>query len=234
MRSPSILVVDDEAPLAELVRGYLAAEAWDVTVVSDGLAAVDAARDVAPDVIVLDVMLPEIDGLEALRRIRVFSDAYVIMLTARTDEIDRVLGLTLGADDYLTKPFSPRELVARIKTLLRRPRSTDRSSEDGRIVVDELVVDEPARLTFVEGQPVDLTALEFDLLLALLTDRGVVFTRQRLLDRLWGMDYVGDQHVVDVHIANLRSKLGDDAVKARYIETVRGVGYRFRPAASER
>ena len=230
MTAPRILVVDDEAPMVELIREYLAAEGMDVAVAGDGPAAVDAVRDRRPDVVILDVMLPGLDGFEVLRRVRTFSDAYVIMLTARAEEIDRIIGLSVGADDYLVKPFSPRELVARVKALLRRPRA-DRGQATGRLELGELVIDQPTRIVTVRGSPVGLTVIEFDLLLTLAQDPGVVFSRQRLLDRAWGMDYVGDEHVVDVHLANLRRKLGDDAARPTFIETVRGIGYRFKEAS---
>ena len=233
MTAPRILVVDDEVPMVELVREYLAAEGMDVAVAGDGPAAVDAVRDRRPDVVILDVMLPGLDGFEVLRRVRTFSDAYVIMLTARAEEIDRIIGVSVGADDYLVKPFSPRELVARVKALLRRPRA-DRGQATGRLELGELVIDQPTRIVTVRGSPVGLTVIEFDLLLTLAQDPGVVFSRQRLLDRAWGMDYVGDEHVVDVHLGNLRRKLGDDATRPTFIETVRGAGYRFRPRGAGR
>ena len=227
MTTPRVLVVDDETPIVDLVRQYLAAEGMDVAEATDGPSAVEAVRERRPDVVVLDVMLPGLDGFEILRRVRIFSDAYVIMLTARAEEIDRIVGLSVGADDYLVKPFSPRELVARVKALLRRPR-VDRGPSAERIELGELAIDEPTRFVTVRGDPVTLTTIEFDLLLTLAREPGVVFSRQRLLDRVWGMDYVGDEHVVDVHLGNLRRKLGDDAARPTFIETVRGAGYRFR------
>jgi two-component system alkaline phosphatase synthesis response regulator PhoP len=150
----------------------------------------------------------------------------VIMLTARAEEIDRIVGLSVGADDYMVKPFSPRELVARVKALLRRPRAP--TGDARSLTLGELVIDEPTRTVTLRGEPVALTTIEFDLLLTLAREPGVVFPRQWLLDRVWGMDYVGDEHVVDVHLGNLRRKLGDDARRPSYIETVRGAGYRFR------
>jgi len=233
MTAARILVVDDEAPMVELVREYLAAEGMDVAVARDGPSAVDAVRDRRPDVIVLDVMLPGLDGFEVLRRVRTFSDAYVIMLTARAEEIDRIIGLSVGADDYLVKPFSPRELVARVKALLRRPRA-DWGQGAGRLELGELVIDQPTRTVTLHGREVGLTTIEFDLLLVLAQDAGVVFSRQRLLDRVWGMDYVGDEHVVDVHLGNLRHKLGDAAARPTFIETIRGAGYRFRAGGAGR
>lgn len=228
MSTTRVLVVDDEAPIVELVRGYLAAEGMDVAVAADGPSAVESVRDRRPDVVVLDVMLPGLDGFEVLRQLRTFSDAYVIMLTARAEEIDRIVGLSVGADDYLVKPFSPRELVARVKALLRRPRPGRDAAGAGRLEHGELVVDRPTRTVRLRGQPVTLTTIEFDLLATLAEEAGIVFSRQRLLDRVWGMDYVGDEHVVDVHLGNLRRKLGDDATRPTFIETVRGAGYRFR------
>ncbi len=233
---PRVLVVDDEPPIVELVTGYLEREGWSVASAGDGLEALDAIRRIDPDVVVLDVMLPGLDGVEVCRQLRAFSDAYVLMLTARGEEIDRIMGLTVGADDYLVKPFSPRELVARIKALLRRPRSGrsaatgpdaagDRAAER---VPDGLEIDEARRMVRVDGGPVDLTALEFNLLAALARDPGIVIRRQALLDQVWGADVIADDHLVDVHVANLRRKLGDDPAQPRFVETVRGVGYRLR------
>jgi len=224
-----VLVVDDEKPIIELVRGYLEREGMEVIAASDGQSGLDLIRERDPDVVVLDVNLPGLDGFEVLRRARTFSDAYVIMLTARAEEIDRIIGLAVGADDYLVKPFSPRELVARIRALLRRPRvGTEPGDEAWR--ADELTVDPRRRAVTLHGSPVLLTVIEFDLLATLIREPGVVRTRQQLLDRAWGADYVGDEHVVDVHLANLRRKLGDDPVRPTYIETIRGIGYRFREA----
>ena len=222
-----VLVVDDEAPIVELLEGYLAREGYEVLAVGSGPEAVDLVRSERPDVVILDVMLPGLDGIEVCRRIRTFSDAYVLMLTARGEEIDRIMGLTVGADDYLVKPFSPREVVARVKALLRRPRpgpGTTAAPPPG------LEVDEARHQVRVDGRPVDLTALEFSLLAALGRDPGVVIGRQALLDQVWGSEYVTDDHLVDVHIANLRRKLGDEPSRPRFIETVRGVGYRLREA----
>ncbi len=234
MTSTRVLVVDDEAPIVELVRGYLEAEGMDVFAAADGPSAVDVIRQRSPDVVVLDVNLPGFDGFEVLRQARTFTDAYVIMLTARAEEIDRIVGLSVGADDYLVKPFSPRELVVRVKALLRRPRA---ARGEGRADVLErgaLVIDTPRRTVRLRAVPVTLTTIEFDLLWTLAEDPGVVFSRQKLLDRIWGMDYVGDDHVIDVHLSNLRRKLGDHATSPTFIETVRGVGYRFRVAEGGR
>ena len=226
MTRARVLLVDDEAPIVELVRGYLERDDMEVISASDGARGLELIRERAPDVIVLDVMLPGLDGFEVLRRARTFSDAYVIMLTARAEETDRIVGLSVGADDYLVKPFSPRELVARVQALLRRPRMPAGAAEDVRRAGD-LSLDPRRRLVTVRGAPVALTMVEFDLLAALIREPGVVLTRQQLLDLVWGIDYVGDEHVVDVHIANVRRKLGEDGDRPAFVETVRGVGYRI-------
>jgi len=237
MKAPSItiLVVEDEQRLRDLVRGYLEHEGFTVRTAADGITALDLARQYAPELVVLDLMLPGIDGLEVCRQLRAFSDAYVIMLTARAEEIDRVVGLEVGADDYLTKPFSPRELIARLRAMLRRPR---RGSAPALPDVPppqrfgELVIDHGRREATLAGAVVALTTLEFALLTTLAAHPGRVFTRDQLLERVWDTDYFGDDHVVDVHIANLRKKLGDDPTAPRFIETVRGAGYRFRGRAA--
>jgi DNA-binding response OmpR family regulator len=218
------LVVDDEPPLVQVVGGYLARDGFDVLSATDGVAAVTAAREHRPDVIVLDLMLPGIDGVEACRRIRTFSDAYIIMLTAKSDEVDKLIGLSVGADDYLTKPFSPRELVARVRAMLRRPRAVP---DPGIRRFGELEVDPVGREVRAGGDPIDLTRTEFDLLDTLSAQPRVAFSRRQLLERVWSGDWYGDDHVIDVHIGNLRHKLGDDATAPRYIRTVRGVGYRM-------
>ncbi len=230
---PRILIVDDELPIRDLVRGYLEREGYHTQSAEDGATALGLARDGDFDVIVLDVMLPGVDGIEVCRQIRTFSDAYVLMLTARSEEIDKLVGLAVGADDYLTKPFSPRELVARIKALLRRPRAgtlaTGLSASPGAPPHGfnaDLVVDPARRRVTLDGADVELTRTEFDLLAVLGRDPGVVVQRVELLESVWGPDY-DDDHLIDVHIANLRRKLGDQADAPRFIETVRGVGYRM-------
>jgi len=227
-----VLVVEDERNLAGLLREYLEREGFEVREAHDGPSGLAAARDGGADVVVLDWMLPGLDGVEVLRELRRFSDAYVVMLTARSEELDRIVGLSSGADDYLTKPFSPGELVARIRAMLRRPRGggkpgADEPQEEPPVRFGKLIVDSDAREVWLREEPVRLTALEFDLLLALASRPGFVFSRSRLLERVWGGDYYGSDHVVDVHVANLRKKLGDDPNDPLYVETVRGVGYRF-------
>lgn len=222
-----VLVVDDEPSIREIVRGFLQKEGMTVFEAADGPTAVERARSDDPDVVVLDVMLPGFDGLEVLRQIRTFADPYVLLLTARGEELDRIVGLTVGADDYLTKPFSPRELVARVHALLRRRRPRT-PAMDTILQAGDLRVDPRRRTVTQAGRPIELTVLEFDLLAALVRDRGVVLTRQQLLDAVWGPDFYGDDHVLDVHVANLRRKLDDGPSRARYIETIRGVGFRIR------
>ena len=230
----TVLVVDDEQRLRDLVRGYLEHEGFAVLAAADGQAALELARQHAPDVVVLDLMLPGLDGLEVCRRLRTFSDAYVIMLTAKAEEIDRIIGLEVGADDYVTKPFSPRELIARVRALLRRPRRGAALTPALTTLPQRfgpLTIDQERHEVLVHGQPLGLTALEYALLTTLAAHPGRVLTRDQLLEQVWGGNYFGDDHVVDVHIANLRKKLGDDPAAPAYIETVRGAGYRFAQKA---
>ena len=226
--TPTVLVVDDEEKIRNLVTSYLRAEGYEVMAVDDGAAAVDRVRRHQPDLVVLDIRMPGLDGIEALREIRTFSDVYVIMLTARAEETDKLIGLSVGADDYLTKPFSPRELVARVKAVLRRSRTRQESSDEV-LIVPGLRIDRIRREVAVDDVQVSVTTLEFDLLAALAAQPGRVFSRTQLLEAVWGWDYVGDDRVVDVHIRNLRRALGDSANEPRFIGTVRGVGYRFVP-----
>lgn len=226
--TPTLLIVDDEARLRTLLRSYLVQEGFRVLQAGDGLEALDLVRAEQPDLIVLDLMLPGLDGLEVCRRLRTFSDAYVLMLTAKTEEIDRVIGLEVGADDYLTKPFSPRELVARVRAMLRRPRSSpETAGAQQPLRFGPLIIDHARHEVTLEDVPLGLTNLEYELLTSLASAPGRTFTRAQLLDRVWGADFFGDDHVVDVHIANLRKKLGEDSAQPRFIITVRGVGYRF-------
>jgi DNA-binding response OmpR family regulator len=224
--SMRVLVVDDEIPLTGVVGSYLEREGFVVSVAHNGPDAVTAARSEQPVLIVLDVMLPGFDGIEACRQIRQFSDAYIIMLTARDEEVDKVLGLSMGADDYLVKPFSPRELVARVRAMLRRPRTSVAGPPSGEeITIGGLAVDTEARAARVDGFDVELTRTEFDLLAAMISRPKAALTRRQLIDAVWGPGWYGDEHVVDVHVGHLRTKLGDDASDPRFIRTVRGVGY---------
>lgn len=228
------MVVEDEKALADVVGAYLEREGFEVTITGDGLDAVQLVREVDPDVIVLDVGLPGLDGVEVCRRVRIHSDAYVVMLTARTEEVDTLIGLSVGADDYVSKPFSPRELMARIQAMMRRPRAKPvhglppgAVSADPALTFGDLEVDGDGREVTVAGAPVSLTRTEFDILAALARNPGVVFTRPQLIAAVWGPSWVGDDHLVDVHIGHLRRKLGDQASRGRYVRTIRGVGYRM-------
>ena len=223
-----VLVVDDERSLAKVVASYLERDGHEVSCVFDGRAAVDAVRRDRPDVVVLDLALPGLDGIEVCRRIRTFTDCYVVMLTARSEEVDKLVGLGVGADDYLTKPFSPRELVARIRAMLRRPRAAPAPSpEQHERTIGALRIDPAGREAWVDGRPVELTRTEFDLLAALSAQPDVALRRRQLIEAVWGADWVGDEHLVDVHIGHLRRKLGDDPAAPRFIRTVRGIGYRM-------
>jgi DNA-binding response OmpR family regulator len=226
--SGHVLIVDDEAVLAGVVASYLERAGFSTTVTGDGLEAVELARRLDPTVIILDLGLPALDGVEVCRRVRTFSDCYLIMLTARTDEVDVLIGLSVGADDYVTKPFSARELVARVQAMLRRPRGT--AGTEAPLPVrrfGDLEVDVSARLARVGGREVELTPTEFDLLSVLSERPRLAMSRRQLLENIWGESNAGDEHLVDVHIANLRRKLGDDPSRQRYVITVRGVGYRM-------
>jgi DNA-binding response OmpR family regulator len=223
-----VLVVDDEVPIARLVRDYLAKDGFDVYVSHDGPGALRTAKELAPDVVILDLGLPGLDGIEVCRRLRTFSDCYVIMLTARSDEVDKLIGLSVGADDYLTKPFSPRELVARVHVILRRSRPTGGSENPEQVLeFGPLRVSISAREVRIGATSADLTRIEFDLLVVLATRPRQVFTRRQLIDAVWGADWMGDERLVDVHIGHLRRKLGDESKAVQLIRTVRGVGYRM-------
>lgn len=231
------LVVDDERPLASIISSYLERESFEVSVAYNGLDALALAREVDPDVVVLDLGLPGIDGIEVCRELRTFSDAYVVMLTARSEEVDTIVGLSVGADDYMTKPFSPRELVARIRAMMRRPRSTaaHRAPESAPTRGDEippmtfgaLEIDVAGREVAVDDKPILLTRTEFDVLAALAARPGMAFSRRQLIETVWGPTWTGNEHLVDVHIGHLRRKLGDDPAAPRYVNTVRGIGYRM-------
>jgi DNA-binding response OmpR family regulator len=228
-----VLVVDDEAKIRTVLRAYLEADGYIVSEASGGVEAlrqITTALGPRPDLVLLDVGLPDLDGLEVLRRARAESDVFVILVTARSEEVDKLVGLGVGADDYITKPFSPREVVARAKTVLRRVRdhqAVPGADTSTSLRFPDLSIDEDRREVTAGGGPVALSSLEFDLLLALAQSPGRVFSRAQLLEKVWGYDFYGDERVVDVHIRSMRKALGDDATAPRIIGTVRGVGYKF-------
>jgi DNA-binding response OmpR family regulator len=224
------LVVDDEQPLARLVASYLERDGFEVDLAYDGPSAVGRARERDPELIVLDLGLPGMDGFEIARRIRTRPDAYVVMLTARAEEVDTLIGLSVGADDYMTKPFRPRELVARVNALLRRPRRTPALStvpDTPAMVFGPLRIDRVGREVRLDGELVALTRTEFDLLATLAAAPQRVFSRRALIAAVWGDDWIGDEHLVDVHLLHVRRKLGDTTSQQRFVRTVRGVGYRM-------
>ncbi|NKQ35117.1 MAG: response regulator transcription factor [Chloroflexi bacterium] len=224
--SKKILVVDDEARLVNLVRGYLEQEGYEVRTAGDGRQALFVAREEKPDLIVLDLMMPEMDGWEFMRRHRQENNTPIIMLTARVDDVDKIAGLEMGADDYLTKPFSPRELVARVRAVLRRTESETEKSDILRAGTLEL--DATKRTVQRDGRYIDLTRMEFDLLQTLMSSPGRAFNRLELLERTQGYAYDGYERTIDVHIKNLRKKIEPDPAHPQYILTAFGVGYRFR------
>ena len=231
-----LLVIDDDAEVRAVIQAYGESAGWTVEGAATAVAGLSALDGAGPDVIVLDVMLPDRSGWDVLAAIRRRSDVYILMLTGRGAETERILGLTRGADDYLVKPFSPGELLARCQALLRRPRGPRAAVLPTAEVlrVGPLVIDTAARRVEADGEPVELTALEFSLLHALAGHPGRVFTRGQLVSAVWGDAYEGYERVIDVHLGHIRRKLGDDPDAPRFIETVRGVGYRFLPEAAER
>lgn len=231
MRNETILVVEDDLPIVELITKYLSAEGFVVYAAYDGATALKQARTLKPELIVLDVMLPGIDGFEVCRRIQQESDVYVLMLTARAEEIDKIVGLSVGADDYLTKPFSPRELVARVKAILRRHRKRNAPQESTperpTLSFDGIEINPETRQVTCRAKPVELTQREFDLLYTLADQPGRVFSRDQLLERVWGHDFAGIDRVVDVTVGILRRKLEDDPANPTLIQTIRGIGYKL-------
>lgn len=234
-----VLIVDDEPQIRTVLRAYLEADGFEVSEVGTGA---DTLRELTRtgavpfDVVLLDIGLPDLGGLDVLQKIRASSEVYVILVTARSEEVDKLIGLSVGADDYITKPFSPREVVARVKTVLRRSSARAEASGaqalDTALSFDGLAIDRERREITNSAGPVTLSVLEFDLLLALASAPGRVFSRAQLLEDVWGYDFYGDERVVDVHIRGMRAALGDDATNPQIIGTVRGVGYKFLKKAS--
>jgi len=223
-----ILVVDDEREIRRLVASYLTDDGFIVDEAANGRIAIDRLhRQPDIDLVLLDVRMPELDGIDTLRELRRFSEVHVIMLTAATEETDRLIGLSVGADDYVTKPFSPREVVARVKAVLRRARAAPTAVLAEPLLFGGLSVDIDRHEVLVDDRTVDLSALQFSLLQTLIESPGRVFARHQLIDRVWGRDFYGEERIVDVHVGNLRKALGDSASDPRFIETIRGVGYRF-------
>lgn len=227
MNEVKILVVDDEPNIVNTVRAYLEKDNFRVFTASTGPEALEAARVLDPDLIVLDIMLPGLDGLELLREVRKQSDVYVLMLTAKSEETDRIVGLTMGADDYMTKPFSPRELVARVKAIFRRSRGVTSVSETERLEFERLTIDLDQHRVWKDGEEIELTAMEFDLLQTFALHPGLVLSREQLIRQVWEYDYYGEDRVVDVHVGRLRKKIEYDPSNPTLITTVRGAGYRF-------
>jgi len=227
MSGERVLVVDDEPIVTEVVQRYLIREGYQVRVAADGRTALKEARDGAPDLVVLDLMLPGIDGLEVCRQLRAESSVPIIMLTAKGEESDKILGLGLGADDYLTKPFSPGELIARVKAVLRRTQVAAATLPGDAVRVGGLRINPGGRSVERDGEPIHLTAKEFDLLYFLARNPGQVFTREQLLDNVWDFEWYGDHSTVTVHIRRLREKIEPNPVRPRYVKTVWGVGYKL-------
>lgn len=235
-----VLVVDDEPQIRAVLRAYLEADGFGVTEAGAGTDAIRLVRSWAPALVLLDVRLPDIDGIEVLRTLRQSSQVPVILVTARSEEVDKLVGLGVGVDDYVTKPFSPREIVARAKAVLRRA-SREAATGDGNpsrvrpgvLTFDGFSIDEDRREVRRGETMVELSALEFDLLAAMARSPGRVFSRAQLLEQVWGYDFFGDERVVDVHVRHMRRALGDDAADPQVIGTVRGVGYRFLPSLRE-
>jgi two-component system response regulator ResD len=229
VEAPTVLVVDDEPMVVEVVARYLTREGYRVVTATDGGAALERMNDSRPALVVLDLMLPVIDGLEVARRIRALGSTPIIMVTARGEEVDRIAGFDIGADDYIAKPFSPRELVARVRAVLRRSYDGAGVAPRQRLSFEGVVVDPLSRTATVSGQPVDLTAREFDLLWFLATHPGEAFSREQLLERVWEYAWAGDTGTVTVHVRRLRAKIEANPEEPRHLRTVWGVGYRWDP-----
>ena len=229
----TILVVDDEPEIVRLVRSYLEQEGYRVVIAYNGEEALYAARHEKPDLVVLDVLMPKMDGLEFTRRVRREQDVPIIMLTARADETDRIVGLELGADDYVTKPFSPREVVARVRAVLRRAQPSDEKERPPVLRLGPIKLDRSTHSVTVDGEPADLTPTEFDVLETLMSTPGRVFSRAEILEALQGIAFEAYERTVDAHIKNLRRKIEPEPADPRYVLTVRGVGYRLNPEMAD-
>jgi len=230
MGQERVLVVDDEPIVTEVVQRYLAREGYRVTIAADGESALRLARETGPDLIVLDLMLPKLDGLEVCQRLRAECSVPIIMLSAKGEESDKILGLGLGADDYITKPFSPGELTARVKAVLRRASAVAAQPREGDVLrFDTLRINPRSRVVERDGEAIPLTAKEFDVLYFLAKNAGQVFTREQLLNNVWDFEWYGDASTVTVHIRRLREKVEPNPMRPRYVKTVWGVGYKFDP-----
>lgn len=221
-----ILVVDDERNIVELLKFNLEKEGYEVIAAYDGIDAVKLAKEEKPNLIILDIMLPGQGGLEACRQIRKESKVPILIATAKGEEIDKILGLELGADDYVTKPFSPRELIARVKAILRR--TSVPAEEQDEVTVKDISINLSRHEVYVKGQKVNLKPKEFELLKILATNKGKVFTRDFLLEQLWGYDYLGDTRTIDVHVRRIRQKIEENSEAPKYLKTIHGVGYKFQ------
>ncbi|HWS35454.1 MAG TPA: response regulator transcription factor [Actinoplanes sp.] len=226
---PRALVVEDSPEFMMICRHLLEKEGFEVVAAGGGQEAVEQAQAHRPDLAILDLGLPDVDGIEVCREIRRFTDAYIIMVTGRNEEMDKVVGLSVGADDYVTKPFSPRELSARIQAMRRRPRTTHQTRRSSTREHGALHIDLDVREVALAGAIVELTKIEFDILDLLSSSPRRTFTRHQMLEHVWGDNFFGDDHIIDVHVGNLRRKLGESASAPRHIRTLRGVGYRFEP-----
>lgn len=227
MNNTRILVVDDEVSIIDTVRAYLEKEGFAVRTALDGPTALEIANVFQPHLIILDLMLPGMDGIELLRILRKQSEVYVLMLTAKTEETDKIVGLTMGADDYMTKPFSPRELVARVKAILRRERSVVQPQSESVLSFKHLRIDLDGHRVWKNDEEIDLTQIEFELLSVFVRHNGLVLSRDQLIEQVWHSEYYGDERVVDAHIGRLRKKLEIDPANPSLIVTVWGAGYRF-------
>jgi DNA-binding response OmpR family regulator len=235
MSGETILIVDDEAPIVEVVALYLQREGFRVLTAGDGVSAVQIAQDEQPALLILDLMLPGMGGLDVARQLRAKSSLPIIMLTSRSEETDRVVGLELGADDYVTKPFSPRELVARVKAVLRRTQpapAAEAAPPSSALAIGGLRLDPAARTVTLDGQAISLTVREFDLLHFLMRNPGQVFTREQLLDQVWGYTFASDMGTVTVHIRRLREKIEPDPANPVFLQTIWGVGYKLERPGS--